>query len=212
MTTETDVTLVVSMQTVRVTLEEEFSDRRPDRSSPFKTDRLAFNIYDFEPWQALPMRRHPHSDSVLLVIQGEGNMFIDDDSFSLEPGEAVYVPADARYGILAGDNDLVVIAAQGPAPVDTEAGDGLEYECPACGLKTPASAGIGDSTEVVCPRCEAQLRLRKEAGRYQRGRDRPAGFRRAGSGDWRDGAAAGGRSGPRGRWFGNARDGDGGSR
>ncbi len=165
MTTGMDVTLVDSMQTVRVTLEEEFSDRRPERESPFKTDRLAFNIYDFEPWQALPMRRHPHSDSVLLVIQGEGNMFIDDDSFSLEPGEAVYVPAGARYGILAGDNDMVIIATQGPAPVDTETGEGLEYECPACGLKTPASAGVADSTEVVCPRCEAQLRLRKEADR-----------------------------------------------
>jgi quercetin dioxygenase-like cupin family protein/predicted nucleic acid-binding Zn ribbon protein len=165
MTTGTDVTVVDSMQTVRVTLEEEFSDRRPDRASPFKTERLAFNIYDFEPWQALPMRRHPQSDSVLLVIQGEGKMFIDDDSFSLEPGEAVYVPAGARYGILARENDMVIIATQGPAPVEIEDGRGLEYECPACSLKTPASASVADGTEAVCPRCEALLRLRKEADR-----------------------------------------------
>ena len=70
------------------------------------------------------MRRHPHSDSVLLVIQGEGKMFIDDDSFSLEPGEAVYVPAGARYGILAGENDMVIIATQGPTPVEIEDGPG----------------------------------------------------------------------------------------
>ena len=165
MTTETDVTLVVSMQTVRVTLEEEFSDRRPDRGSPFKTDRLAFNIYDFEPWQTLPMRRHPHSHSVLLVIQGEGNMYIDDDSFSLEPGEAVYVPADARYGILAGDNDLVIIATQGPAPVDTEVGGGLEYECPACGLKTPAPRRSATAQRSSVRGVRHCFRLRKEAGR-----------------------------------------------
>lgn len=161
-----DVTLVDSMQTVRVTLEEEFSDRGPSRENPFKTNRIAFNIYDFEPWQAMPMLRHPRSDSVLLVIQGEGMMFMDDDNFSLEQGEAVYVPAGACYGVLAGENDMVVISSQGPTPVDTETGRGLEYRCPACDLQTPVSSGIADSAETMCPRCEARLRLKKEADRF----------------------------------------------
>jgi quercetin dioxygenase-like cupin family protein len=165
MMTKSDVTLVDSMQTVRVTLEEEFSDRKPNRENPFKTNRIAFNIYDFEPWQAMPMHRHKNSDSVLLAIQGDGMMFLDDDTFSLEQGEAVYVPAGACYGILAGDNDMVVIASQGPAPVETEPGRGMEYRCPACDLETPVSRNIADNTETICPRCDARLRLKREAER-----------------------------------------------
>ncbi|HUL62345.1 MAG TPA: cupin domain-containing protein [Methanocella sp.] len=152
------------MQTVRVILEEEFSDRMPGRESPFKTGRLAFNIYDFEPWQALAMRRHPHSDTVLLAIQGEGIMFMDDDSFSLEPGEAVYVPAGASYGLMAGDNDMVITATQGPAPVETEVAGGRTYRCPACGLETSLGAGTAPDALVVCPRCEARLRLKGPSG------------------------------------------------
>ena len=180
--TKTDVTLVDSMQTVRVTLEEEFSDRGPNRENPFKTNRIAFNIYDFQPWQAMPMRRHKNSDSVLLVIQGDGMMFMDDDNFSLEQGEAVYVPAGACYGILAGDNDMVVISSQGPMPVETETGRGMEYRCPACDLETPVSGRITDNIETTCPRCDARLRLSREAERLRAEEIGPPSFIEAGAG------------------------------
>lgn len=173
---EIEVTPVDSMQTVKVTRDEEFSDREPDRLNPFKTDRIAFNIYDFEAWQALPMRRHPNSDSVLLVVEGEGMMFIDGNSFSLEPGEAVYVPAGACYGILAGENDMVVTASQGPLPVETEVGKGLVYRCPACDLEAPVSLDTADVAETTCPRCAARLRLKREAERFSAAEIGPPAF------------------------------------
>ncbi len=160
------LSLVDSMQTVKVTWDEEFSDREPGRLSPFKTGRIAFNILDLEAWQTLSMQRHAGSDSVLLVVDGEGMMFIDNDSFSLEPGEAVYVPAGAGYGMLAGDNDMIVIASRGPLPIETEMIRGKEYRCPACDLETPVPARVvTDNAETMCPRCEARLRLKKEADR-----------------------------------------------
>jgi quercetin dioxygenase-like cupin family protein len=161
-----DVTLVDAMQTVRVFRDEQFSGNKPERWNPFKTDKIAFNLYDLEAWQAMPMRRHKNSDSVLLIVEGDGMMFIDSDNFSLEPGEAVYVPAGACYGVLAGENDMVIISSQGPTPVETEMGRGLEYRCPACNLETPVSAGTGDNVNTVCPRCEARLLLKKEADRF----------------------------------------------
>ncbi|HEY3273641.1 MAG TPA: hypothetical protein VGJ92_07770 [Methanocella sp.] len=182
MMTKPDVTLVDSMQTVRVTLEEEFSDRKPGRENPFKTNRIAFNIYDFEAWQAMPMRRHKNSDSVLLAIQGDGMMFLDNDTFSLEQGEAVYVPAGACYGILAGENDMVVIASQGPTPVDTEAGKGMGYRCPACDLETPVSVNAADNVETICPRCDARLRLKREAERFSAEEIGPPAFIEAAAG------------------------------
>jgi len=180
--TKPDVTLVDSMQTVRVTLEEEFSDLVPSRENPFKTNRIAFNIYDFEPWQAMPMRRHPLSDSVLLVIQGDGTMFMEDNNFSLEQGEAVYVPAGACYGILAGENDMIVISSQGPTPVETETVRGLEYRCPACDLETPVSMSITDNAETTCPRCDARLRLKREAEGFDAEEIGPPAFIKAGAG------------------------------
>jgi mannose-6-phosphate isomerase-like protein (cupin superfamily) len=175
-----DVTPVDCMQTAKVTRDEEFMDRKPDRLNPFKTDRIAFNIYDFEAWQAMLMRRHPHSDSVLMVVEGEGTMFIDDDNFGISPGEAVYVPAGACYGILAGENDMVIIASQGPTPVDTGTGKGLSYRCPDCDLETPVSLGTAGNGETVCPRCEARLRLTQTADGFTASEARPPAFTGAG--------------------------------
>ncbi|OPY30708.1 MAG: Cupin domain protein [Methanocella sp. PtaU1.Bin125] len=85
------------MQTVRVTGEEPFSDRQFYRESPLKTDKIALNIFDFEPWQALPMHRHPGSDTILLAVRGDGTMFMRDKEFPLEESEAVYVPRGERH-------------------------------------------------------------------------------------------------------------------
>jgi quercetin dioxygenase-like cupin family protein/Zn-finger nucleic acid-binding protein len=168
------------MQTVRVTRDEEFSDLKPDRFNPLKTDRINFNIYDFEPWQVMPMRRHQRSDSVLLVVEGEGTMYIDDDSFSLEPGEAVYVPAGACYGILAGENDMVITASQGPLPIDTSQGSDLMFRCPACGLDAPVSPDTADQAGTTCPRCEATLVLKREPDRFSATEIGPPEFTRTG--------------------------------
>ncbi len=155
------------MQTVRLIRDEQFSDRQFYRENPLKTDKIAFNIYDFEPWQALPMHRHPGSDTILLAVQGSGTIFMRDSVFSLEESEAVYVPANDAFGVLAGENDMIVIAAQGPTPLETQYIKELEYRCPACDLETPLATGSESGKETTCPRCNARLRLAKEADRFK---------------------------------------------
>ena len=155
------------METVRVRREEQFSDRQFYREDPLKTDKIAFSIYDFEPWQALSMRRHPRSDTIALAVQGEGTMFMDNETFSVETGEAVYVPAGTCYGILAGENDMVVTMSQGPTPIATEFARGLEYSCPACGLESPVTTNMPDDAVLDCPRCEARLKLTRDEDTFK---------------------------------------------
>jgi quercetin dioxygenase-like cupin family protein len=155
------------MQTVKVTREEQFSDRQLYRESPLKTDKIAFNIYDFEPWQALPMHRHPGSDTILMAVQGSGTMFMRDSEFALDESEAVYVPAGDPFGILAGENDMIVLAVQGPTPLETQDVPGLAYRCPACDLESPLATGVADRKETTCPRCNARLRLARAGDMYQ---------------------------------------------
>ncbi|HUL61913.1 MAG TPA: cupin domain-containing protein [Methanocella sp.] len=151
------------MQTVRVKREEEFSDRQFYRESPMRTDKIAFNVYDFEPWQDMPMCRHPGSDTILLAVQGDGTMYMDGEAFALEEGEAVYVPAGTAYSVLAGENDMVVALAQGPTPIGGDCDTALQFKCPACGLNAPTPVGTGDGASVTCPRCQAALRLARTA-------------------------------------------------
>ncbi len=151
------------MQTVRVKREEEFSDRQFYRESPLKTDKIAFNIYDFEPWQDLPMCRHTGSDTILLAVQGDGTMYMDGDAFALEEGEAVYVPAGTQYSVLAGENDMVLVLAQGPTPVEVDCDTALQFQCPACGLNAPVTTDTEDGASLTCPRCDAALKLSRTA-------------------------------------------------
>ncbi len=141
------------MQTVRLIRDEQFSDRQFYRENPLKTDKIAFNIYDFEPWQALPMHRHPGSDTILLAVQGSGTVFHERQRvFAGGKSEAVYVPANDAFGVLAGENfGMIVIAAQGPTPLETRYIKELEYRCPACDLETPLATGSESGKETACP-------------------------------------------------------------
>lgn len=151
------------METVRVLRAEEFSPDKFLKENPLKTDRVAFSIYNFKPWQALPMHRHPRNDTVLYIVEGEGNMYINDEVTTIDPDAAIYVPSGVSYGILSGENDMVLVSIQGPAPVESVFEETLEYDCPVCYLKTPLTTDAADDCLTQCPRCNTMLRLAKEA-------------------------------------------------
>ncbi len=133
------------------------------RLNPLKTENIAFNVYQFQPWQALGMHRHPASDEVFYVIGGRCRLYVDDESGDVKAGDAVYVPEGAMHAVLSCSTKATLLSVQGPKPVMSIYGKGLEYFCPACELETPLSTGrrTGDTTR--CPRCKAVLRL-TEAG------------------------------------------------
>ncbi len=124
--------------------------------------KIAFSVYEFQPWQVLPMHRNPGNDTLLFVAAGQGIMLLNDEEQSFDDNTVVYVPADATYGMMAADNEMVVVSMQCPVPVEAEVFDGLGYNCPVCDLGTPVTTNTFDGCVTVCPRCNVKLKLKEE--------------------------------------------------
>lgn len=68
----------------------------------------------------------PHrlkTSEVYYILEGEGAMYIDDESANVHPGQAVYIPPGARQYIHnPGDSDLIFLCIVDPAwrPEDEE--------------------------------------------------------------------------------------------
>jgi quercetin dioxygenase-like cupin family protein len=132
------------------------------RLNPLGTDRVAFNVYTFQPWQALSMHRHPGSDEVFYVIEGRCMFYVEEEKMPIDHGHAVYVPSGAVHAVLSCDRGATLISVQGPRPVSSIYGN-LEYFCPACQLETPLVEGTRTGDIRKCPRCKTTVRL-SEAG------------------------------------------------
>lgn len=132
------------------------------RSCPIKTDKVSFNVYSFQPWQALAMHRHPGSDEVFYVIEGRCLFYVAREEKLIDRGNAVYVPASTGHAVLSCEHGATLISVQGPGPITSIYGN-LEYFCPSCGLETPLPEGTGTGVIKKCPRCSMDLKL-TEAG------------------------------------------------
>lgn len=132
------------------------------RACPMKTDKVAFNVYTFRPWQALSAHRHPGSDEVFYVVDGRCLFYVGGEVRPVEPNNAVYVPCGALHAVLSCENGATLISVQGPQPVTSIYGN-FKYFCPACGLEAPLAEGTVTGSVTACPRCRTALRL-KEAG------------------------------------------------
>jgi len=133
------------------------------RRNPLKTDKVTFNIYNFQPWQALGMHRHTGNDEVLYVIEGGCFFYVEGERRAVGASHAVYVPAGAMHAVLSCGRPTTILSVQGPSPVSSIYGTGLEYFCPVCQLETPVTTNTHGGGTTVCPRCKAMLKL-KEAG------------------------------------------------
>ncbi len=133
------------------------------RVNPLKTDRVELSVYNFQPWQALPMHSHPAGDEVFYAIEGRCLFYVENERRPIDPGHAVYVPSGARHAVLACGRGATLLSVQGPQPVTSIYGKGQEYFCPVCHLETPLVTGTRTGDLRECPRCEAVLRL-AEAG------------------------------------------------
>ena len=129
------------------------------RLNPLKTDKVAFNVYSFQPWKALSMHRHPDSDEVYYVIEGSCLVFVGPERRKVEQNQGAYIPSGAMHAILSCGRRTILLSVQGPTPICSIYGKGLEYFCPRCELETPVGTGTGNGEIVECPRCRTRIRL-----------------------------------------------------
>ncbi len=117
------------------------SDQGYLRLNPMKTDKVNFNVYNFQPWQLLAMHLHPDNDEVFYLIEGSCIFYADEERQTVEASHAVYVHAGTMHAVLSCGQPATLLSIQGPLPVISIYGKGLEYFCPKCGLEAPVDDG-----------------------------------------------------------------------
>jgi len=141
--------------------EPTFTDPQTSSEQPHEQPQIDMTIINFEPWQSMPMQRNVSSDTMLYIVRGQGIAFVEDDEQSVKENEAIHIPTGSAYALLAADNHMIVMMAQGPIPVEISEVKGFEYFCPACGLETPVTTNTWNDCITVCPRCNIKLQLKK---------------------------------------------------
>jgi quercetin dioxygenase-like cupin family protein len=77
---------------------------------------LTFNYARFGPGQAFKQHIHPHSEDLILVLEGGGVIRLDDQEFPIEPGDVIHVAEGEYHGTVAGPEGLLCVSVQ--APID----------------------------------------------------------------------------------------------
>jgi quercetin dioxygenase-like cupin family protein len=134
------------------------------RLSPLRTEKVAFFVYAFQPWQALSACSHPDNDAVFYVVEGKCYFYVGSEAGQVSAGSAVSVTAGSPHAVLAGEGGATLVSVQGPLPIVSVYGKLNEYRCPACELPTPLVTGTMAGDIRVCPRCLAVLRLVEAGG------------------------------------------------
>ena len=153
------------METVKLDDIREFSEEKLVKKQPLKTDKVAYNTFFLKPFQILPFHRHPATDEVFHIVEGQGEFTVGSEQKIVSAGATVYGPAATFHGVVnSGQKDMVMISVQAPKPVETEFKENATIICPVCKqeLILKDSAGAGD--ELVCPRCGAHLILMPKEG------------------------------------------------
>ena len=77
---------------------------------------LTFNYAKFDPGQAFKQHIHPHSEDLILVLEGGGVIRLDDQELPIEAGDVIHVSEGEYHGTVAGPNGLLCVSVQ--APID----------------------------------------------------------------------------------------------
>jgi quercetin dioxygenase-like cupin family protein len=109
----------------------------PDRSSPFRTwngiepkqqfdgvwlhaiggDQVLLCRVRYEPGKRVPWHAHEDTEQVMLILDGEVDMTIEEESRSLGPGDVVVVNRGLRHK-LHSEGGVTFVEALAPVPLD----------------------------------------------------------------------------------------------
>jgi len=79
--------------------------------------KLMFSLTRLEPHSIVPTHQHPH-EQLGVVLEGEIELWIEDERRTLRPGDAFVVPGGIRHGALATERPAVVLDAFHPVRED----------------------------------------------------------------------------------------------
>ncbi len=98
----------------------DFTGSRPDKhfkSTLFESERLLLGVNCLDPGQAQAAHTHGGADKFYLVLEGEGQFTVGDETRTAGAGMVVWAPAEMPHGVEnAGAARLVLLVGIAPAP------------------------------------------------------------------------------------------------
>lgn len=94
-----------------------FRSDKMGKSDLASGEQLFAGLNAFEPGQQHAMHAHPGQDKVYVVLEGEGEATVADETSPVGPGDFVFAAADVPHAMAnTGSERLVVMAILAPPP------------------------------------------------------------------------------------------------
>ena len=94
-----------------------FAAEKMQKVNLFDTERMFCDVYCFEPGQEQTAHAHKGSDKVYYVLQGRGQVRIDQETRTLGPGGIALAPAGAEHSVRnPGPERLTLLVFMAPKP------------------------------------------------------------------------------------------------
>lgn len=102
------------MEHTDVVAQCETKEESVSKINQVKTEQLSFDTYYFKPKQVLEYHKHPTGDQIFVVLQGEGEFYLDNGTEEVQKvsaGSVFLAPKDVWHKIVNTGNE-VLIASQ----------------------------------------------------------------------------------------------------
>nr|WP_312578505.1 cupin domain-containing protein [Sedimentibacter sp.] len=96
----------------------EFSDNQITKRIIFNNEQILSFVLNLKRGQVLPVHKHENSSVVLIVLQGKGELQINDDVQKLQKGSAALANGKDEFGIPSVEENLSLFVSISPRPND----------------------------------------------------------------------------------------------
>ncbi len=79
----------------------EYREKQRTKQRIILTENMTSELLCYEPGQGTVEHHHINDDEAFFVIEGEGTITVDDESFEVGTHDLVFAPKGARHGLQA---------------------------------------------------------------------------------------------------------------
>lgn len=90
-------------------------------------DIVGADLVSVDSHQTSGVHRHNQAETVLYIIEGEGEVSVGDDQTAVRAGQRLLVPRGEFHGVSTGDSPLRFLSVQSP-PILNKARGTLDFE------------------------------------------------------------------------------------
>lgn len=90
---------------------KEFSSSKFVLKVPIQTSQVRCWVYCLEPGQAVPVHKHEDAVDVFQVVEGVGELTLDDEVHTASPGTVILIPPGQAHGIANSGPERLVLTS-----------------------------------------------------------------------------------------------------